>query len=113
MSHEHDFRLEGIRQVYIDDELVGSIDFYRCSKCSAVELAARKIGEETEQTYGFNNYSDKWFVIYDGKEWNVVRSSSGRIIDIDGKEVNLNDKIKVEVNSPNGEIRLYTKSAHI
>ena len=48
MSCEHDFRLEGIRQVYIDDELVGSVDYYKCLKCGAIELVARKLGEDTD-----------------------------------------------------------------
>ncbi|MGC8661099.1 MAG: hypothetical protein ACP5TZ_01175 [Nitrososphaeria archaeon] len=109
MSCDHDFRLEGIRQVYIDDQLVGSIDYYKCLKCGAVELVARKIGEETEQTYGFKSYSDKWFIVFDGSEWNVVRSAGDRVLDIDGNKVNMEGKTKVEINSPSGEIRLRTK----
>lgn len=109
MSCDHDFRLEGIRQVYIDDQLVGSIDYYKCLKCGAVELSARKIGEETEQTYGFKSYSDKWFLIFDGSEWNIVRNSNGSILDVDGNVVNIEGKTKIEINTPSGEIRLYTK----
>lgn len=109
MGCDHDFRLEGIRQVYVDDELSGSIDFYKCIKCGAIELAARKAGEETEQTYGFNSYSDKWYIVFDGEEWNIVRKIGEQVMDIDGKAVNLSGKKMIEINGPNGEIRLYKK----
>jgi len=109
MSCDHDFRLEGIRQVYIDDELSGSIDFYRCINCGAIELAARKAGEETEQTYGFNRSSDKWYVVFDGEEWNIVRKVGEQFMDIDGKTVDLNGKKMIEIKDPVGEIRFYKK----
>jgi len=109
MSCEHDFRLEGIRQVYIDDELVGSIDYYKCLKCGAIELVARKLGEDTEQTYGFKNYSDKWYLVFDNNNWEIVRESNGQIVDIDGKNVDINGKTLIEINSPKGEIKLRTK----
>jgi hypothetical protein len=38
MSCDHDFRLEGLRQVYIDDELSGSIDFYGVSNVEPLNL---------------------------------------------------------------------------
>ncbi len=108
MSCEHDFRLEGIRQVYINNELAGSIDYYKCLKCGAIELVARKLGENTEQTYGFKNYSDKWYIVFDNSDWEIARESNGQIIDIDGKKIDLNGKILMEINSSKGEINLRT-----